>query len=157
MNIFFLHKDPEIAARYHCDKHIVKMAIEYTQILSTVLHVTNSVTNEWAYRATHIHHPCVKWTGQSLSHWKWLWLLGHHVGNEYTRRYGKMHAAIRKLRNLPVPNKLPDLGWISDPPQAMPIECKSNDCVEAYRKYYIIEKAYFAKWRTEVPNWFKLP
>ena len=35
MNIFYLHKDPDICAEYHCDKHVLKMIIEYAQLLST--------------------------------------------------------------------------------------------------------------------------
>ena len=35
MNIFYLDKDPEISAKMHCDKHVVKMIIEYAQMLST--------------------------------------------------------------------------------------------------------------------------
>ena len=35
MNIFYLHEEPEIAAELHCDKHVVKMIIEYAQLLST--------------------------------------------------------------------------------------------------------------------------
>ena len=35
MNIFFLHKDPKIAARMQCDKHVVKMVLETAQMLST--------------------------------------------------------------------------------------------------------------------------
>lgn len=35
MNIFFLDGDPELAARYHCNKHVVKMVTETAQLLST--------------------------------------------------------------------------------------------------------------------------
>lgn len=35
MNIFWLDNDPATNARYHCDKHIVKMIVEYAQLLST--------------------------------------------------------------------------------------------------------------------------
>jgi hypothetical protein len=35
MNIFVLHPDPEKSARDHCDKHVVKMILEYGQMLST--------------------------------------------------------------------------------------------------------------------------
>lgn len=35
MNIFVLNSDPRIAAQEHLDKHIVKMPIEYAQLLST--------------------------------------------------------------------------------------------------------------------------
>lgn len=35
MNIFYLDRDPALAARYHCDKHVVKMILELGQLLST--------------------------------------------------------------------------------------------------------------------------
>ena len=35
MNIFALDTDPVIAAQSHCDKHVVKMIIEYAQLMST--------------------------------------------------------------------------------------------------------------------------
>ena len=35
MNIFYLDTDPELSAKYHCDKHVVKMILEYGQLLST--------------------------------------------------------------------------------------------------------------------------
>jgi hypothetical protein len=35
MNIFVLHPDPFVAAEMHCDKHVVKMIVEYAQLLST--------------------------------------------------------------------------------------------------------------------------
>ena len=35
MNIFYLHKHPEIAAQMHVDKHCVKMILETCQLLST--------------------------------------------------------------------------------------------------------------------------
>ena len=35
LNLFYLHNDPVISAEMHCDKHVVKMIIEYAQMLST--------------------------------------------------------------------------------------------------------------------------
>ena len=35
MNIFYLHEDPVQNAKWHIDKHIVKMPIEYAQLMST--------------------------------------------------------------------------------------------------------------------------
>ena len=35
MNIFYLSSDPKACAEDHCDKHVVKMIIEYAQLLST--------------------------------------------------------------------------------------------------------------------------
>ena len=157
MNIFFLDKDPKIAAKWHCDKHVVKMCIEYAQLLSFALHLTNSSTNEYTYKLSkkHINHPCTAWPTESLSHWKWLWLLGHHLGNEYTRRYKKIHKSTRILRNLPVPNNILDLGWLRDPPQAIKDCPHMEDTVEAYKNYYKIDKIKFAKWNySETPPWW---
>ena len=35
MNVFYLHKDPKVAAEMSCDKHVVKMILESAQLLST--------------------------------------------------------------------------------------------------------------------------
>jgi hypothetical protein len=35
MNIFYLDSDPVKSAELHCDKHVVKMIIEYAQLMST--------------------------------------------------------------------------------------------------------------------------
>ena len=37
MNIFYLNKDPKIAAMEHKDKHCLKMILHYAQMLSTDL------------------------------------------------------------------------------------------------------------------------
>jgi hypothetical protein len=154
MNIFVLDREPKVAAHYHADQHVVKMAIEYAQILSTVIHLTESTISTDLYKPTHVKHPCVLWATKSLCHWRWLWLLGHHVGNEYTRRYGKIHKSTRILRCLPIPNKLKDKGWVEDQPQAMPDEYKDDNVVLAYRNYYKYDKSRFARWsHSQKPSW----
>ena len=59
------------------------------------------------------------------------------LGDEYTRRYGKVHATIQKHSEalLWPPNNIPD-GGFTDPPQCMPDECKNSDPVVAYMTYY---------------------
>lgn len=44
MNIFFLDRNIRKCAAYHCDKHVVKMILESTQLLSTALHL-NGLTD----------------------------------------------------------------------------------------------------------------
>jgi hypothetical protein len=39
MNIFFLDFDTKKCAKYHCDKHVVKMILETAQLLCGVHHV----------------------------------------------------------------------------------------------------------------------
>jgi len=49
MNIFALDINPYTAASYHCDKHVVKMIVEYAQLLSTAHRVLDgqAETIEW--------------------------------------------------------------------------------------------------------------
>ena len=35
MNIFMLDENPQTNVEMHCDKHVVKMVIEYAQLMST--------------------------------------------------------------------------------------------------------------------------
>ena len=37
MNIFVLHENPRIAAQMHCERHILKMIIEHTQMMAAKL------------------------------------------------------------------------------------------------------------------------
>jgi len=75
--------------------------------------------------------------------------------DEYTKRYNKIHLTFKKLSNIleQTPANMPVAGWI-DPPPAMPDHCKKPDIVDSYRTYYKVEKATFAKWKTQTPYWW---
>ena len=65
---------------------------------------------------------------------------------EYTYRYGKIHASERLNMGLSgCPQNMPDVDF-TDPPQCMPDYCKGENTVLAYQNYYILEKSGFAKW-----------
>lgn len=68
MNIFVLDSDPEIAAKYHTDKHVIKMILESAQMMSTVVRY---VGLDAGYKSTHLNHPCTIWARTSLSNWLW--------------------------------------------------------------------------------------
>ena len=76
MNIFFVHKDPVIAAQSLCDKHVVKMVLETAQILCTAIHNSSNGDIKPPYRPTHKNHPCVKWAGLSGANFDWLYRHG---------------------------------------------------------------------------------
>lgn len=154
MNRFVLHVEPEQAARFHCDKHVVKMILEEGQMLSTVHRLSGS-TDDNLYRATHKHHPCTVWAGQSSENYRWGYRLLVALCDEYTFRYGKQHATSRLLPLLATePANLPQIG-LTPFPQAMPDPYKGSDPIEAYRRFYRAEKARFARWsKRETPAWF---
>ena len=43
MNIFFLDENPTMSAKYHVDKHVIKMVLEVSQLLCGVHHMTDQV------------------------------------------------------------------------------------------------------------------
>jgi hypothetical protein len=154
MNIFLLDKNIRKCARYHCDQHVIKMILESTQILSTVLHSNGMQT---PYRPSHQKHPCVIWTGQSLQNWLWLRELVFQLNDEYKYRYNSLvnHKSYEIAKKLEVPS-LPILGLLEHP-QIMPEEYKvPRNPIKAYRNFYIFNKSRFATWRKrKAPEWYK--
>ena len=160
MNIFMLDYNPIIAAQMHCDKHVVKMILESAQMLSTahrVLDGDDYADSNKLYRATHKNHPSNVWVRKSLHNYLWLHELFVQLLLEYENRYNKVHACDRLVNKLSsAPENISDCA--GEPvPQCMPDKYKVKfDTVQAYRNYYLGEKAYFAKWsKSSVPLWWK--
>lgn len=155
MNRFVLHEDPKTAARYHCDKHVVKMILEEAQMLSTV-HRMYGYEGDELYKATHAKHPCTVWAGESRENYEWAYSLFAELCDEYTLRYNKIHKTSRLLEPLwSVPADIPDVP-MTPIPQAMPDDVKiDGEPIKAYRNYYIVYKSRFAVWRyTDAPDWW---
>lgn len=153
MNIFVLDHDPEKAARYQCDKHVVKMILESAQIMATAIHANGM---DAPYKPTHFNHPCSIWARESRDNY--LWLLAHHEAmlDEYTVRYGRVHKTAQHLDCWREGSGAVPLGGLSAFAQAMPEELKiAGDAVEAYRNYYRRDKQAFATWRNgNIPEWW---
>lgn len=158
MQIFALDDNPVVAAKLHCDKHIVRMPLETAQMLSTVWHILAPpvAANMDIYRKTHANHPCTVWVRSRSSNYYWCYQLGVALCEEYTRRYGKVHKSsyiLNKLKTAP-PNIL--AGPRTPFAQAMPEEYQDEDPIKAYRNYYIGDKKRFAKYKnTELPEFLK--
>lgn len=181
MNIFYLARSPVEAAQAHLDKHVVKMILEYAQLLSTTHRLLDGIQHTiitpkgrkkkvWQlpddrdgvlYSTTHANHPSAVWTRQHIAHYNYLYKLFIACCDEYTYRYGKVHLSDTKLRN--VLCNAPKNIFIDHetriwhgPTPAMPDECKvPGDHIASYRKYYIDKKADMAKWTNrEPPEWF---
>jgi len=175
MNVFYLSKNTSECAQMHCDKHTVKMIIEYAQLMSTAHRILDGkqyieVQNgrrikRWRmerdgyesvlYKASHINHPSAIWTRSNRNNYEWLYKLWRSLCNEYTVRYERIHLTEQKLYSLleKTPINIAN-GPFSDPPLAMPDYCKLDDVVESYRNYYNKEKS-FAKWtKRDIPEWY---
>ena len=163
MNIFFLDKRPDNAAEMHNDKHCVKMILEYAQLLSTAHRVLDGENvHPDLYKIAHKNHPSTIWTRSSKQHYDWLFRLFRMLSAEYTLRYSngefKVHKTWDKLGKIleTAPKNIVDNGWV-DPPQCMPDHCKKPDTIDAYRNYYLTEKASFSTWNySKQPTWWTI-
>ena len=154
MNIFVLDLNLQLNAKFHVDRHCVKMILEQSQMLATTHHLSGTDPDLIPYRKTHHNHPCNLWMRKSLSNYLWLINSTEELCKEYTYRYGKHHKCEEILKwckgNSP---NIPDLG-LTPFAQAMPDEYKNEDAVTAYRAYYLGEKQHLFKWtKRPIPYW----
>ncbi len=161
MNIFVLDDQPENAARYHCDKHVVKMVLETAQILCAVWY-RHGWTFPGIYRLTHPHHPCTLWAGNSVDNYRWTVELFRALLDQYTHRYKKIHkceAMYEIFDELPedAEEKMDfgDQGFVFCGPD----ECVRETVVESYRALYRLKDKTLARpmvWtRVPKPTWME--
>jgi hypothetical protein len=146
MNIFYLDRDPIKAAQVQYNKHVVKMILESAQMLCTAHHHYAELLSQddsyIPYKKAHYNHPSTIWCRENSE--QYLWLYNHMIalGNEYTKRYNKIHLTITKCADIlqATPAGIP-LGTFEEPPQCMPDQYKVPGCsVTAYWNYYEQEK-----------------
>ncbi len=176
MNIFYLSKNPKECAEMHLDKHVVKMIIEYAQLMSTAHRVLDGTEyydktangrkiKRWRLpderearlmKASHINHPSAVWVRANVANYRWLFTMWEFLCKEYTFRYEKKHACSRLLNCLDMPpNKMPG-GDFYPPTPAMPDDVKKpGDSLASYRNYYIKNKTHLASWKKRnIPEWY---
>ena len=142
MNIFYLSTDPEKAAKYMYNKHVVKMILESAQLLCTAHIISDGENANVPYKVTHKNHPSAIWARESVANYQWLYNHMMALGEEYTRRYGKKHLTILKCSG--VLSKAPanvTKSEFTEMPQCMPDQYKvPGNSVKAYWNYYEAEK-----------------
>ena len=155
MNIFILDNDIQKCVEYHCDKHVVKMILEYCQLLSTACHV-HGIAVDGMYKKTHVNHPCTKWVCESKNNFDYLLNLTIALLDEYTYRYGKIHASSRLIPLFKsVFDKVPN--DITMTPFAIVVKDQlgTNNAVLEYRHLYKTEKRNICTWKNrDIPYWF---
>jgi hypothetical protein len=177
MNIFYLHTDTKECAKQHLDKHVVKMILEYAQLLSTAHRLLDGTEYEgrtvngtrkamrWLlnderetglYMASHMKHPSGIWCRETSENYTWLYSLWRDLMREYTFRYGRHHVAEKLIPYLDnMPNNIKS-GKITVMPQCMPDQYKvPGNSIQAYHNYYIGDKQRFAVWTNRpIPEWY---
>lgn len=156
MNIFALSDDPVLAARYQCDKHVVKMPLEAAQMLSSVWARYEPDHINPHYAPTHRNHPCTLWAGQTTGNYEWLVRHAIELIEEHHYRYphSALHASLRVVDALrEAPTGTPS-GPLAPFTQCMPDLYRRPDPVIAYRLYYLGEKMSFARWTRRLPPYW---
>jgi hypothetical protein len=159
MNIFFIDKDPKVAAEYLCDKHVPKMLLETAQMLSTALHQYTIGISTGIYKQAYPKHPMTIWVSGSRENFVWALDHARAIAEEYTYRYDKEHKSASVINAIVDNNYKRDIpsSTFTEPPQCMPDQYKTKDYVTAYRNYYRGDKIRFARWSKgrEKPTWMK--
>lgn len=150
MNIFYYETDPVLIARYACNKHVGKMAIESAQLLSSAHEYHGGDPLVKAPRSVR-NHPCAVYTRASKENYSFVYRLMMAYLEESSQRYGRTHSLItlykahEKLEAAPV--LLNATRPFYEPPKVMPIEYSvGRSTVDAYRVYYAIGKAHLHAW-----------
>lgn len=180
MNFFYLSEDPEECAKFHCDKHVIKMVTEYKQCLSTAHRVLdgtmsyeltannrkikrwkhpNQTLDQKLFLASHVNHPTNIWLRECQENYDLMYKVYVACLKEYTYRYGKVHGSQRDFELIMNPPKnCPSFGHTTPIPQAMKQfpECMvPNNSLQAYRNFYNVAKKRFATWKNRpTPTWF---
>jgi len=181
MNIFYLDHNVRKCAEMHNDKHVVKMILEYAQLLSTAHRILDGVLSTGVsasgrkktiyvltdnrdtilYSATHANHPSAIWVRQSAANYMWLAELLEECCKEYTYRYDKVHKVERDGLMQTLKNNFPiniSDGPFTEPTPAMPEDVKILR--EVHTDRYVLDslasyRNYYIQNKTHLANWKK--
>ena len=178
MNIFILSYEAAEAARFHCNKHVIKMIVESAQMLCTAhwLHLLKANNkslsdfkrikdaqvwlykntlkeNRPPYKMTHTKHPCTLWTSSNIANYFWHTRLLESLLFEYKKRYKKIHKTQMHLKWLKR-NEPPGItdGFIEDFPVCM------KDSFKVYKPCGTIDvvesyRNYYIKDKSRFAKW----
>lgn len=164
-NIFWFHEDPRVAASYHADKHVPKMAVEAAQVAATALR-RNGYDKDDIYKTypspgdqrTH-----QEWATESKEHTISVIKYGLAVLAERNRRWPERnpHDTVGELRRQRAAVDDESVTWpndqrVSDPPLfGLEDRYSAFDYVKAYRAYAVREKDYknASFTATDAPRW----
>ena len=163
MNIFYIHENPELAAKAMTNKHVIKMVLESAQLLCTAHRVldgtqvivkskSGSNLKKWKhpnekldsllYKSTHVNHPSAIWIRESCENYMWLYKHFIALGQEYKRRYNKTHKSIEEL-SFALASAPANIKCVGQTPVHIAIsnhKWHKDTALDSYRAYYLGEK-----------------
>ena len=173
MNIFATDKNPAIAARNLCDKHINKMIVESAQMLANAFPLERLAEDDCprsqkgeARKHGYPKHPCTLWTYETKDNMEWLTEHAMEMGRERQYRWSDKpeHFSIKFIAwcFMAINDSIAPKGDLTDFAIAISDDknCRNVDgfdgfsTVDKYRSYYKHDKP-FVKWtKRRQPVWF---
>lgn len=150
----------------HCDQHVRKMTIEYTQMEVTARVLLGELPNDTAYHTPRMrNHPCAVYVRTCAVGFQYVVALRNALLDEFTYRFRDdqlfphPHATALFVSALP-PAPLQQLFPHRRRARPVPLAVGDNpryegDPVRTYREFYHRDKARFATWtRRPPPKWW---
>lgn len=166
LQVFWLDDSLKRSARAYHDKHINKIIVESAQTICTALREMG-VHLDVMYESTHKHSPIVKWLQKSISNIELLYSFMLVMESEAKSRFGRQETH----KSINVMNKVFDRimfdksyshSVVTQPPFCADDEFKIEDedgnvdVIASYRNYYLNDKIYGHKWKTDsLPDWLE--
>lgn len=170
---------PFMSARHLCDQHVVKLAVEEVQMLTSALlnngapadlmpETKRGTIHKGGYR----NHPMTRWTGATRQNFMWALTHAQAICDQFRLRYKKEHFAQKQIawirdcritdgndtygliNYIPLHNEMTAFPRCVNQSQGRNLDLLDKSkysTVEAYRTFYIREKGGFAKWGKGIP------
>jgi len=151
----------------HCDQHVRKMIIEYTQMEVTARVLRGELAESTPYHTPRMrNHPCALYVRSCWHGFTYVRALRDALIDEFYFRFRDVdlfgaraeHATDTFVQSLPPPpaSLFPHRRGPKPAPLAVGTAARyEDDPVRTYREFYITDKARFATWtRREPPDWW---
>lgn len=162
MNIFYVDRDPTLAAQMLGNAHVRSQIKECMQMMS-VAHYLHGLDDDRFLPITHKNHPCTVWVRAFRHNYVWITKHLRALLDEYKYRHGNPHH-LSELYPLyeQIPADLPNpySHTHSVPPAVVSPDLKPNkpisqishvDVELAYRAYYNRDKRHLHHWMVRKP------
>lgn len=152
----------------HCDQHVRKMVLEYTQMEITTRVLLGELPDTTAYHTPRMrNHPCSVFVRSCAAGFSYVVALRDALLDEFVYRFRddelfepRPHATAIFLASLPPPDMsrlFPHRRRAKPFPLAVGTSTRyEGDPVRTYREFYHVDKARFATWtRRPPPDWWQ--
>jgi hypothetical protein len=148
--IYFLDNDAKIAASYLADRHLSPLLCNTCTVICTILSNYGIEVPQKTIKP----NTLTNWASLSKGNFTWIKEYAVGLSEAFELRYGKRHLTSIDLKTLKIPEDLPRIK-ITEFPQMIPDRFKLEDNpIEAYRNFYVHEKAKVSDYKNEPPVWF---